>query len=50
MIQITLNEGRTVDLKKVLYKAIAEGLQRAGADFLFHPAATLARVTCVIQS
>ena len=26
IIQITLNEGRTVDLKKALYKAIAEGL------------------------
>lgn len=29
IIQITLNEGRTVELKKVLYKAIAEGLQKA---------------------
>jgi phenylpyruvate tautomerase PptA (4-oxalocrotonate tautomerase family) len=29
MIQITLNEGRTVELKKALYKAIAEGLQKA---------------------
>ncbi len=29
IIQITLNEGRTVDLKKALYKAIAEGLQKA---------------------
>jgi 4-oxalocrotonate tautomerase len=29
MIQITLNEGRTVELKKFLYKAIAEGLQKA---------------------
>ena len=27
MIQITLNEGRTVELKKALYRAIAEGLQ-----------------------
>lgn len=29
VIQITLNEGRTVELKKALYKAIAEGLQQA---------------------
>jgi phenylpyruvate tautomerase PptA (4-oxalocrotonate tautomerase family) len=29
VIQITLNEGRTVELKKALYKAIAEGLQKA---------------------
>ncbi len=29
IIQITLNEGRTVELKKALYKAIAEGLQKA---------------------
>ena len=29
MIQITLNEGRSVDLKKALFKAIAEGLQKA---------------------
>jgi len=29
VIQITLNEGRTVDLKRALYKAIAEGLQKA---------------------
>jgi phenylpyruvate tautomerase PptA (4-oxalocrotonate tautomerase family) len=29
MIQITLNEGRTVELKKALYKAIAGGLQKA---------------------
>ncbi len=29
MIQITLNEGRTVELKKALYKAIVEGLQKA---------------------
>lgn len=27
VIQITLNEGRTVELKKLLYKAIADGLQ-----------------------
>lgn len=27
-IQITLNEGRTVDQKKLLYKTIAEGLNR----------------------
>jgi len=26
VIQITLNEGRTVDLKKALFKAIADGL------------------------
>jgi phenylpyruvate tautomerase PptA (4-oxalocrotonate tautomerase family) len=29
VIQITLNEGRTVELKKALYQAIAEGLQKA---------------------
>lgn len=29
VIQITLNEGRTLELKKTLYKAIAEGLQKA---------------------
>ncbi len=29
VIQITLNEGRTVELKKALYKAIAEGLYRS---------------------
>ena len=29
MIQVTLNEGRTVELKKSLYQAIAEGLQKA---------------------
>ena len=29
VIQITLNEGRTVELKKALYKSIAEGLQKA---------------------
>lgn len=29
IIQITLNEGRTVELKKALYKAIAEGLNRS---------------------
>ena len=29
MIQITWNEGRTVEQKKALYKAIAEGLQAA---------------------
>ena len=29
VIQITLNEGRTVEMKKALYKAIAEGLQKA---------------------
>jgi phenylpyruvate tautomerase PptA (4-oxalocrotonate tautomerase family) len=29
IIQITLNEGRTVELKKSLYKAIAEGLHRS---------------------
>lgn len=28
MIQITLNEGRTTDQKKLLYKTIAEGLNR----------------------
>jgi len=27
VIQITLNEGRTVDLKKEFYKAVADGLQ-----------------------
>ena len=30
MIQITWNEGRTVDHKKALYKAIAEGLSTLG--------------------
>lgn len=29
VIQITLNEGRTVELKKALYKAIADGLHAA---------------------
>lgn len=29
IVQITLNEGRTVELKKALYKAIAEGLHQA---------------------
>lgn len=29
IIQITLNEGRTVELKKALYKAIAEGLNKS---------------------
>jgi len=29
VIQITLNEGRTVELKKALYKNIAEGLHQA---------------------
>ena len=29
IIQITLNEGRTIELKKALYKAIAEGLKKA---------------------
>lgn len=29
IIQITLNEGRTVELKKALYAAIAEGLNKA---------------------
>jgi 4-oxalocrotonate tautomerase len=29
VIQITLNEGRTVELKKLLYHAIAEGLNKA---------------------
>jgi phenylpyruvate tautomerase PptA (4-oxalocrotonate tautomerase family) len=28
MIQITLNEGRTTEMKKALYKSIAEGLHR----------------------
>ena len=28
-IQITLNEGRTVELKKALYKTVAEGLNKA---------------------
>ena len=28
MIQITLNEGRTTEVKKALYKSIAEGLHR----------------------
>jgi 4-oxalocrotonate tautomerase len=31
IIQITLNEGRTVELKKAFYKAVADGLrERAG--------------------
>jgi phenylpyruvate tautomerase PptA (4-oxalocrotonate tautomerase family) len=30
MIQITLNEGRSTEQKKALYKAIAEGLQGLG--------------------
>jgi len=29
IIQITLNEGRTTELKKALYQAIVEGLQKA---------------------
>lgn len=29
VIQISLNEGRTVDLKKALYQAIADGLNKA---------------------
>ena len=29
VIQITLNEGRSVELKKALYQAIAEGLNKA---------------------
>ncbi len=29
IIQITLNEGRTVELTKALYRAIADGLQKA---------------------
>jgi phenylpyruvate tautomerase PptA (4-oxalocrotonate tautomerase family) len=29
IIQITLNEGRTVELKKALYRAIATGLNKA---------------------
>ncbi len=29
VIQITLNEGRTVEFKKSPYKVIAEGLQKA---------------------
>jgi len=29
IIQITLNEGRTVDLKKALYRSIAMGLQQS---------------------
>lgn len=28
IIQVTLNEGRTVDLKKAFYKAVADGLHR----------------------
>jgi 4-oxalocrotonate tautomerase len=28
-IQITLNEGRSLDLKKALYKTVAEGLNKA---------------------
>ena len=31
VIQITLNEGRTVDLKKALFLAIAEGLNKAAS-------------------
>ncbi len=30
MIQIALNEGRTLEQKKLLYKTIAEGLERLG--------------------
>ena len=30
LIQIALNEGRTVEQKKLLYKTIAEGLERLG--------------------
>ena len=30
MIQIALNEGRTVEQKKLLYQTIAEGLERLG--------------------
>lgn len=29
VIQITLNEGRTVEMKKALYRTIAEGLNKA---------------------
>jgi len=28
IIQITLNEGRTVELKKAFYKAVADGLHK----------------------
>jgi len=28
IIQVTLNEGRTVDLKKAFYKAVADGLHK----------------------
>jgi 4-oxalocrotonate tautomerase len=32
IIQLTLNEGRTVEMKKAFYKAVADGLhERAGA-------------------
>jgi phenylpyruvate tautomerase PptA (4-oxalocrotonate tautomerase family) len=30
MIQIAMNEGRTLEQKKLLYKTIAEGLERLG--------------------
>jgi phenylpyruvate tautomerase PptA (4-oxalocrotonate tautomerase family) len=30
MIQISMNEGRTLEQKKLLYKTIAEGLERLG--------------------
>lgn len=30
LIQITLNEGRSTDLKKAFYKAVADGLHAAG--------------------
>ena len=30
MIQISLNEGRTLEQKKLLYKTIADGLERLG--------------------
>jgi 4-oxalocrotonate tautomerase len=29
IVQITLNEGRTVELKQALYRSIAEGLQKS---------------------
>jgi phenylpyruvate tautomerase PptA (4-oxalocrotonate tautomerase family) len=30
MVQITMNEGRTLDQKQALYRTIAEGLERLG--------------------
>jgi 4-oxalocrotonate tautomerase len=30
LIQVTLNEGRSVDMKKAFYKAVADGLHVAG--------------------